>query len=158
MTAHRGAALRATQLTNPQWRSPLAVCRPAWDGYIEPRQTAVAELRPQNRHIRKSRYTQRIFPRKVFTINEFGIWSHWMSVRSTIVSQFEQVATEQKRKLSRLSDDLKLLDAGLDSLSLALIVVRLEEALGFDPFDVAEDVQFPVTFGDFVRLYENHRK
>lgn len=81
-----------------------------------------------------------------------------MSVRSTVVSQFEQVATEQKRKLSRLSDDLKLLDAGLDSLSLALIVVRLEEVLGFDPFDVAEDVQFPVTFGDFVRLYENHRK
>jgi acyl carrier protein len=79
-----------------------------------------------------------------------------MSVRDIVVSQFEQVATEQRRKLSRLSDDLKLLESGLDSLSFALIVVRLEEALGFDPFDVAEDVRFPVTFGDFVKLYESH--
>jgi acyl carrier protein len=74
------------------------------------------------------------------------------------VSQFEQVASEQNRKLVSLSDDLRLLDSGLDSLSFALIVVRLEEALGFDPFDVAEDVKFPVTFGDFVRLYEKFPK
>jgi acyl carrier protein len=79
-----------------------------------------------------------------------------MSVRATVISQFEQVAKEQERRLARLSDDLRLLDSGLDSLSFALIVVRLEEALGFDPFDVADDVRFPVTFGDFVRLYENH--
>jgi len=79
-----------------------------------------------------------------------------MSVRSTVISQFEQVAVEQHRKLSRLTDDLKLLDSGLDSLSFALIVVRLEDAFGFDPFDAAEDVKFPVTFGEFVGLYENH--
>jgi acyl carrier protein len=81
-----------------------------------------------------------------------------MSVRSTVISQFEQVALEQKRKLARLSDDLKLLDSGLDSLSFALIVMRLEEALGFDPFDVADEMKFPVTFGDFVRLYESHAR
>ena len=40
-----------------------------------------------------------------------------MSVRRTISTQFEQVAAEQKRKLASLSDDLKLLDSGLDSLS-----------------------------------------
>ena len=81
-----------------------------------------------------------------------------MSVRSTIATQFEQVAVDQKRKLAELTDNLKLLDSGLDSLSFALIVMRLEEALGFDPFDVADDVKFPVTFGDFVKLYENHPK
>ena len=79
-----------------------------------------------------------------------------MSVRSIVVSQFEQVAVEQHRTLARLSDELRLLDSGLDSLSFALIVARLEDALGFDPFDVAEDIKFPVTFGDFVRLYDNH--
>ena len=79
-----------------------------------------------------------------------------MSVRSTVTAQFEQVAVEQKRKLARLTDDLKLLDSGLDSLSFALIVMRLEEALGFDPFDVTGDVRFPVTFADFVKLYEDH--
>jgi acyl carrier protein len=79
-----------------------------------------------------------------------------MTVRDTVMAQFEQVAVEQHRKLARLSDDLKLLESGLDSLSFALIVARLEDTLGFDPFDVADDVKFPVTFGDFVKLYENH--
>ena len=46
-----------------------------------------------------------------------------MSVRSTVTTQFEQVAREQSRKLARLSDELKLLDSGLDSLSFALIGV-----------------------------------
>ena len=81
-----------------------------------------------------------------------------MSLRSTITAQFEQVASEQKRKLARLSDDLKLLESGLDSLSFALIVARLEDAVGFDPFDTDEEMRFPVSFGDFVRLYDNHPK
>jgi phosphopantetheine binding protein len=76
-----------------------------------------------------------------------------MSVRSTITSLFQQVAREQQRTLSPLSDDLKLLQSGLDSLSFALIVTRLEDTLGYDPFEAAE--RFPVTFGDFVRLYES---
>jgi acyl carrier protein len=81
-----------------------------------------------------------------------------MSLRAIIASHFQQVAQEQHRKLSPLSDDLRLLQSGLDSLSFALIVARLEDALGFDPFDAPEAVKFPVTFGDFVKLYENHRK
>jgi acyl carrier protein len=81
-----------------------------------------------------------------------------MSVRSTVKTQFEQVAIEQNRKLAPLSDDLKLLDSGLDSLSFALIVTRLEDVLGFDPFEAADDVKFPVTYGDFVKLYENNPK
>jgi acyl carrier protein len=75
-----------------------------------------------------------------------------------VISQFEEVAVAQHRKLARLTDDLRLLESGLDSLSFALIVVRLEDALGFDPFDSDEAIVFPVTFGDFVRLYENHPK
>jgi acyl carrier protein len=81
-----------------------------------------------------------------------------MSFRSTIGGQFEQVAAEQKRKLAPLSDDLKLLDSGLDSLSFALIVARLEDSLGFDPFDTDQEIRFPVTFGDFVQLYDKHPK
>ena len=81
-----------------------------------------------------------------------------ISIRATVKSQFELVAREQRRKLSPLSDDLKLMDSGLDSLSFALIVARLEDALGCDPFDTPAAIQFPVTFGDFVRLYENCSK
>ena len=76
-------------------------------------------------------------------------------MKSTIALLFEQVASEQQRKLAPLTDDLKLLQSGLDSLSFAIIVARLEDQVGFDPFNAAEAVEFPVTFGDFVRLYEN---
>ena len=81
-----------------------------------------------------------------------------MSVRSTVQSQFEQVATEQGRKLAPLAEDLKLIDCGLDSLSFAIIVARLEDSLGVDPFSSETAVDFPVTFGDFVRLYESVAK
>jgi acyl carrier protein len=77
-----------------------------------------------------------------------------MSVRSTVTAIFEQVAQEQKRTLVPMSDDLKLLESGLDSLSFAIIVAKLEDEVGFDPFNSDELVEFPITFGDFVRLYE----
>ena len=79
-----------------------------------------------------------------------------MPLRAIIASQFEAVAREQGRRLAPLNDDLKLLQSGLDSLSFALIVARLEDALGIDPFNSDEMVKFPVTFGDFVRLYETY--
>ena len=37
-----------------------------------------------------------------------------MSVRSTIVSQFEAVAGEQQRRQAPMDDDLKLLQSGLN--------------------------------------------
>jgi acyl carrier protein len=81
-----------------------------------------------------------------------------MSVRPTITSLFQEVAEEQQRELAPLTDDMLLVQCGLDSLSFALIVARLEDTLGFDPFDTHQGVDFPVTFGDFVSLYENHPK
>ena len=81
-----------------------------------------------------------------------------MSVISTVTSLFEQIAAEQRRTLAPLSDHLKLLESGLDSLSFAIIVARLEDSLGVDPFNAVEAVEFPVTFGDFVRLYEKYSR
>jgi acyl carrier protein len=71
------------------------------------------------------------------------------------MSQFERVAKEQDKKLPPLSDDLALLDSGLDSLCFAIVVARLEDALGFDPFGEADDAHFPVTIGEFIQLYEH---
>jgi len=78
-----------------------------------------------------------------------------MSIRSEVVAQFEQVAKEQDKRLEPLVDSLALLDSGIDSLCLAIIVARLEDTLGIDPFSTAEDAGFPVTFGDFIQFYEN---
>ena len=78
-----------------------------------------------------------------------------MSVRSTVIGQFKQVAQEQSKRLAPLTDDLPLLDSGLDSLCFAIIVARLEDKLGIDPLSASEDAVFPVTVGDFVAFYEN---
>jgi acyl carrier protein len=78
-----------------------------------------------------------------------------MSVKSEILSLFKEVASEQQRTLAPLSDDLGLLESGLDSLCFAIIVARLEDRLGLDPFSAIEDDGFPVTVGDFIKLYED---
>lgn len=80
-----------------------------------------------------------------------------MSVRSTIMTQFEQVVEEQNKQSTALYDDLVLLDSGLDSLCFAVIVARLEDELGFDPF-ADEAVDFPVTLGEFIKSYEDAAK
>lgn len=77
-----------------------------------------------------------------------------MSVRSEVITQFELVASEQDKHLPPLTDDLPLLDAGLDSLCFAIVAARLEDALGVDPFATVEN-GFPVTLGEFISIYEN---
>ena len=79
-----------------------------------------------------------------------------MSVRETVLTVFSDVAREQNRQLAPLADDLPLLDSGIDSLCLAIIVANLEAKLGTDPFSTAEDIDVPATFGEFVALYEQH--
>ena len=78
-----------------------------------------------------------------------------MTVKLTIIDQMEAIAREHGKILSPLRDDLVLVDSGLDSLGFAVLVARLEDRLGVDPFTASEDAQFPVTFGDFVKVYEN---
>jgi len=79
-------------------------------------------------------------------------------IRSTIISQMEKVAGEQRKKLPPLTNELALANSGLDSLCFAILVARLEDVLGFDPFTASEHVYYPVTFGDFVRCYEDAAK
>jgi hypothetical protein len=80
-----------------------------------------------------------------------------MSTRAAVAAVFEKVATEQGQTLVPLTDELPLMQCGLDSLSFALVVARLEDTLGVDPFSASESVRLPVTFGDFVRLYAGCR-
>ncbi len=78
-----------------------------------------------------------------------------MSVRSLILDEITQVAEQQGRTLLPLRDDLRLLESGLDSLCIAIIVARLDDELGIDPLSGADDTPFPVTIGDFIALYEH---
>jgi len=78
-------------------------------------------------------------------------------LRAAILAKFRNVAAAQGKPLQPLTDDLVLLESGLDSLCFAIVVASLEDELGYDPFTEAEDVYFPVTFGDFVAFYERNR-
>ena len=78
-----------------------------------------------------------------------------MSVKATVISEIRQIAEDDRKRLPPLTDDLVLLDSGLDSLAIAILVARLEETLGFDPFTETDDMAYPVTLGDFIRFYEH---
>jgi aryl carrier-like protein len=78
-----------------------------------------------------------------------------MSIKVTIMQQMAQVAREHGKVLAQLKDDLNLAESGLDSLGFAVLVARLEDKLGYDPFTAAGEAVFPVTFGEFVKVYEN---
>ena len=80
-----------------------------------------------------------------------------MSIKLMVISEIEQIAVQHQKKLAPLTDDSVLMNTGLDSLCFAIIVATLEDELGYDPFTEAEDVCFPVTFGEFVRFYGRDR-
>jgi acyl carrier protein len=77
-----------------------------------------------------------------------------MSVRETILTEIRAVAANQKKTLALLTDDLLLNDSGLDSLCFAVLVARLEDIAGRDPFGEAQGARFPRTIGEFISLYE----
>jgi acyl carrier protein len=81
-----------------------------------------------------------------------------MTARTEILAQFKLVAAEQDKRLAPLTENVELLNTGLDSLCFAILVSRLEDSLGVDPFTASEDASFPVTLGEFISLYENVAK
>jgi acyl carrier protein len=78
-----------------------------------------------------------------------------IDIRQVVLGQMQKVAEHQKKKLMPLTDDLLILESGLDSLCVAILVANLEDELGVDPFGSGGDVVLPVTLGDLVRVYEN---
>ena len=79
-----------------------------------------------------------------------------MTIRSTILLNIQKIAAAYERDIASLNDDVALCDSGLDSLCFAILVVRLEDELGLHP--LSSVARFPVTIGDFIKLYENSAK
>ncbi len=82
-----------------------------------------------------------------------------MNIRNVILELYNEalVTTDSELSVPELKDNTVLLDSGLDSLGFAILVARLEEELGFDPFVEMEDAVYPTTFGDFVSIYEKRK-
>jgi len=80
-----------------------------------------------------------------------------MTIRSTILVNIQKIAAAYERDIAAsLNDDVALFDSGLDSLCFAVVVAHLEDELGLDP--LSSVARFPVTIGDFIKLYENGAK
>lgn len=75
-------------------------------------------------------------------------------IRQKIFGEITRIAKLQDKTLAPLRDDLPLMKSGLDSLCIAILVASLDDELELDPFSGEKDLPFPVTLGDFVKLYE----
>lgn len=79
-----------------------------------------------------------------------------MSNRDLIIELFNEALEATDSELEApLEDNTVLLDSGLDSLGFAILVARLEEELGFDPFVEMEEAIYPTTFAEFVKIYDD---
>lgn len=77
-----------------------------------------------------------------------------MGLREAIIKELEQLFEEDELGVPVFDDDLVLLETDLDSLGFAVLVDRLDELLGFDPFSLMEEPLYPETLGEFVTVYE----
>lgn len=79
-----------------------------------------------------------------------------MSVRAIVIEAFHQSLKEANQPRPDLPDDAVLLETGLDSLGFAVLVARLEERLGYDPFTLMDEPYYPRTVKEFVQIYEKY--
>jgi len=80
------------------------------------------------------------------------------SMRVQIIEAFKQASERRSRSLTfTFEDDAVLMESGLDSLGFAILVILLEESLGYDPFSIMDQPVYPRTFGELVGIYENNR-
>lgn len=77
-----------------------------------------------------------------------------MTVRAHIEAQLAQLFEEDELEVPQFVDEMVLLDSDLDSLGYAVLVTRMEDELGYDPFSLMDDPVYPTTFGELVEIYE----
>lgn len=78
-----------------------------------------------------------------------------MNIRGIVQEAFKEALIEKgSDPPSEMSDEMVLLDSSLDSMGFAVLVIRLENELGYDPFILMSDPFYPRTFGELVHVYE----
>lgn len=75
------------------------------------------------------------------------------NLHAEIITAIQETADMRGTEISVLTDETVLLESGLDSLGFAILVARLEEQLGYDPFVMMDVPVYPRTLGEFVEIY-----
>jgi hypothetical protein len=79
-----------------------------------------------------------------------------MDIASVVVEKIRELLEEDDLPIPELVDATVLLETGLDSLGFAVLVTRLEDTLGYDPFSLMSEPVYPVTLAEFVGVYQEH--
>lgn len=77
-----------------------------------------------------------------------------MPIRQTIYGKVKEIAEQQRKSICLVTDDTQLLESGLDSLCIAILIASLDDALDLNPFDI-DDAVMPDTFGELIQMYEH---
>lgn len=77
-----------------------------------------------------------------------------MELEDLIRNSLMELFQEDELEVPDITDDLVLLETELDSLGFAVLVTRLEDSLGYDPFSLMTEPVYPTTFGQFVAVYQ----
>ena len=78
-------------------------------------------------------------------------------MKENIVRIIHEIAADSDLTIvSNLNDQTVLLESGLDSLGFAILVARLEEEYGVDPFMIMEEPIYPRTLIEFVSIYNKY--
>ncbi len=79
-------------------------------------------------------------------------------MKNLIIAKINEVLdqTDRSERYEDIEDRVILLETGLDSLDFAILVSLLEEALDLNPFQLIDEPVYPITFGDFLPIYEKY--
>jgi hypothetical protein len=76
-------------------------------------------------------------------------------MKEKIIEIMREVADASGLSLiENINDNTVLLESGLDSLGFAILVARLEEELGYDPFVMMDEPIYPSTLNELVSIYQ----
>lgn len=79
-------------------------------------------------------------------------------LEKTIIRVFhEALESTDSELIGEITEDMILLESGLDSLGFAVLVALLEEELEYDPFALMEDAVYPKSFKQFIDIYEKYQ-
>ena len=82
-------------------------------------------------------------------------WPRKTTLFTQILTVYQEVYSSQNKGVSapKIKNETVLLESGLDSLGHAILITRLEEELGYDPFSISAEAYYPRTFGELVEFY-----
>ena len=72
-------------------------------------------------------------------------------IREQFIEVIESMGLSLKQEITA---DAVLLETGMDSLCFAILVTKLEQELGYDPFVLLDSPIYPKVFKEFIAIYE----